>query len=299
VPNIFLVYCYDPTQPLKILPGVDVPVTSSPSAPNPFKDPRTPTEVFPIIDETPVDRLVLSKEVSSAFISVSPPTPETPIFSLSVERVRNYLQSHYFIFSEPSIVLPHPPSDEEKLCYLETRRPVLLAMGIFSFLSASGGIWLFTVSSTIFVWFSLFATFVQVHLTIFYFTGVFGKDFDHQTHLKIRDEYMVVSSETAPTVDIYLPCCKEPTEVLENTYRHVANLEYPSSRISIHVLDDGASDDVKRSAERHGFNYIRREDRPFLKKAGNLRWAFARTQGDFFVIYDAASHFVFYTSVRI
>lgn len=75
--------------------------------------------------------------------------------------------------------------------------------------------------------------------------------------------------------------------ILENTYRYIRQLEYPAGRMKVHVLDDGAMDEVKALAEKYGFNYIVREDRPRLKKAGNLRWAFARTSGEFFVIYDA------------
>lgn len=37
----------------------------------------------------------------------------------------------------------------------------------------------------------------------------------------------------------------------------------------------------------YGFNYIRRPNRPELKKAGNLRHAFPRTEGEFIVILDA------------
>jgi len=203
-------------------------------------------------------------------------------------RVKKYMQAHFAIVSEPQTVMPYPPDNREKLLYLDTKRSVLLVMGVFSFLSASAGVWLFTVSSSIFAWFSIFATFVQIHLTIFYFTGVFGKDFDFKKHVEIKETF-AVSPDSCPTVDIYLPCCKEPLEILRNTYKYVAELEYPASRLKVHVLDDGASDEVKFLAQSFGFNYMLRDNRPELKKAGNLRWAFAKTEGDFFVIYDAVS----------
>jgi cellulose synthase/poly-beta-1,6-N-acetylglucosamine synthase-like glycosyltransferase len=88
-----------------------------------------------------------------------------------------------------------------------------------------------------------------------------------------------------PLVDIYLPCCKEPLEILENTYKYVSQLDYPNFKV--HVLDDGGLESVKRLAEAYNFNYMSRDNKPHLKKAGNLRYAFARTEGDFFVIYDA------------
>lgn len=80
--------------------------------------------------------------------------------------------------------------------------------------------------------------------------------------------------------------CLEPVDVLENTYKYVSQLEY-SGKLEVHVLDDGGLDTVKALAEKYGFNYICRDNRPHLRKAGNLRYAFAKTQGDVFIIYDA------------
>lgn len=75
--------------------------------------------------------------------------------------------------------------------------------------------------------------------------------------------------------------------ILENTYKYVQKLEYPEGKMKVWVLDDGGQPEVAVLASQYGFNYICRDDRGRLKKAGNLRWAFARTSGDFFVIYDA------------
>lgn len=85
--------------------------------------------------------------------------------------------------------------------------------------------------------------------------------------------------------DIFLPCCREPLEILENTYKYVSQLTYTNHKVW--VLDDGALDSVKALTERYKFNYIRRPDRPHLRKAGNLRHAFTVTSGEFFVIFDA------------
>lgn len=76
-------------------------------------------------------------------------------------------------------------------------------------------------------------------------------------------------------------------EILENTYKYVQKMKYPEGKLKVYVLDDGGLEEVKDLAARYGFTYIRRDDRPHMKKAGNLRWAFARTDGEFFVIYDA------------
>jgi cellulose synthase/poly-beta-1,6-N-acetylglucosamine synthase-like glycosyltransferase len=75
------------------------------------------------------------------------------------------------------------------------------------------------------------------------------------------------------------------TPVLKNTYDHVYALDYPNFKVW--VLDDGDDDNVRQLAESYDFNYIVRGDRPFLKKAGNLRSAFKFTSGEFSVIFDA------------
>lgn len=80
-----------------------------------------------------------------------------------------------------------------------------------------------------------------------------------------------------PSVDILLPVCGEPLAVLNNTWRHVAALRY-GGPLQVWVLDDALSDDTRTLAQTYGFNYIRRDDRPHLKKAGNLRNAFKITK---------------------
>ena len=53
------------------------------------------------------------------------------------------------------------------------------------------------------------------------------------------------------------------------------------------MLDDGPSDEAGRAAADFGFGYLRRPDTRHFKKAGNLRYAFARTGAEFVVIFDA------------
>lgn len=110
-----------------------------------------------------------------------------------------------------------------------------------------------------------------------------GKDFDPEQNRRVVAENTYTRNH--PLVDIYLPFCKEPLEVLENTYKYVPKLDYPSFKVW--VPDDGSLDTVKRFATHYGFSYITRDNKPYLKKAGNLRYAFPHTTGGFFVIFDA------------
>ncbi|KAF1809567.1 nucleotide-diphospho-sugar transferase [Eremomyces bilateralis CBS 781.70] len=192
----------------------------------------------------------------------------------------------YCPLEDPPLVLPSGPTDEEKYFYIHTNRIPLYILGVLAFLSLSAGMWLFALCSVIFSWFGFFVGLLQIYLLISYFVGVIGKDFDLASHDSLLEEFPV-NEKTAPTVDIYLPCCKEPLEILENTYNHISKLEYPKGKLQVHVMDDGNMEEVRLLAERYGFHYSVRDDRPRLKKAGNLRWTFARTSADFFAIFDA------------
>jgi cellulose synthase (UDP-forming) len=89
-------------------------------------------------------------------------------------------------------------------------------------------------------------------------------------------------------VDILLPICGEPIELLRNTWTAVSALiaEYGGAA-QAYVLDDGPSDEAQSVSESFGFSYIRRPDLPAYKKAGNLRHAFGRTSAEYLVIFDA------------
>lgn len=203
-------------------------------------------------------------------------------------RAREQLIATYAPRVPPPLIMPSGPTNEEKLLYLKTNRLGLYSFGVLSFLSLSAGMWLFVVSAVQFYWFGAMVILLQAYLFVSYGVSLVGKDFDYENHLKILQEHPI-NEVTAPTVDIYLPCCKEPIEVLANTYKYVKALKYPAGKMKVFVLDDGASAEVEALAAEYGYTYICREDRPRLKKAGNLRWAFARTTGDYFAIYDAVS----------
>ncbi|KAI8250196.1 hypothetical protein K4K57_002567 [Colletotrichum sp. SAR 10_99] len=183
------------------------------------------------------------------------------------KRLYNRFRATYCPKEEPPLVLPVCPNDTEKLTYVHTNRILLYVFGVFSFLSLGAGA-------------------MCIYLLISYAVGIIGKDWDYKGHLELVERFPI-TEENAPTVDIFLPCCSEPLEILENTYKHIVNIDWPASKLQVHVMDDSASLTVRALAEQYGFNYSVRDDRPRLRKAGNLRWTFARTNGDFFAIFDA------------
>jgi cellulose synthase (UDP-forming) len=90
-----------------------------------------------------------------------------------------------------------------------------------------------------------------------------------------------------PSVDVFLPICGEPLEVLHNTWTGVAELlsAYPGPAQAF-VLDDGDSNEARAMAAEFSFAYFRRPVKEH-KKSGNLNHAFARTSGEHIVIFDA------------
>ncbi|MDP9407436.1 MAG: glycosyltransferase [Actinomycetota bacterium] len=88
-----------------------------------------------------------------------------------------------------------------------------------------------------------------------------------------------------PSVDVFLPSAGEGLALLENTYGHVAALDWPG-RLHVLVLDDSGRESVRRLADRFGFDYLARPGREF-KKAGNLRYGYDRSDGDLIAILDA------------
>ncbi len=90
----------------------------------------------------------------------------------------------------------------------------------------------------------------------------------------------------APAVDLYLPTCGEPLEILANAYRAAAELDWPGE-LTVWVLDDADRAEVAELAAGHGYRYVVRPDRGHLKKAGNLNHALTLSEGEYIAILDA------------
>ena len=257
-------------------------------------------------------RTQLTRRLQTSIIPKNQPSDVSPVQSTlfekrqvttpSIGRVLNYdelAQGHgiwhrmvdeyrknYCPRRSPYPVLPTSPTDKEKYSYVNMGRPFLVTCATFALLSLGVGAWQFARTSPIYSWYALYIFISQFYLFTSLYITVVGKEFDVEEHQKLLDAF-AVSKETAPTVDIYLPVCHEPLEIIQNTWNYVAALKYPEKKKSVFVLDDGANSAVQSLAQRYNFNYICRPDRPHLRKAGNLRHAFAQTSSDFFTILDA------------
>jgi cellulose synthase (UDP-forming) len=86
-----------------------------------------------------------------------------------------------------------------------------------------------------------------------------------------------------PAVDVFIPVYDEPVPVVEPTVR--AATEMTGADVSVHLLDDGASDEMAAMAERLGAGYIRRAGSEGAK-AGNINHALRCTDGEFVAVLD-------------
>jgi cellulose synthase (UDP-forming) len=183
------------------------------------------------------------------------------------------------------LVLPQPPSDEEKLSYIDRNLPYLtitLVIGagclIISQVRFEAGdpvAWPFVVFTATYFVYEVIG--LPVNFT--------GRGFNLTAH---QARIQAWRPRSYPSVDIYLPICGEPIEVLHNTWTAVSELiESYEGPAGAYVLDDGPSEEARSVSESFGFCYISRPDVRAFKKSGNLRYAFTRTNGEYLVILDA------------
>ncbi|MEZ6140741.1 MAG: glycosyltransferase [Zavarzinella sp.] len=85
------------------------------------------------------------------------------------------------------------------------------------------------------------------------------------------------------TVDVFVPTYNEDITLLRATLEACARMDYPHKT---YVLDDGRRSEVEALARDLNIHYIARPDNRHFK-AGNLNYAFERTDGEFTIILDA------------
>lgn len=120
-----------------------------------------------------------------------------------------------------------------------------------------------------------------------------------------RPDAPPVSPETAPHVDVLVPSYNESSAILALTLSAAKGMDYPADRLTITLLDDGATAEklaskdrtvattararaaeLKALCARLGVNYHARE-RNVHAKAGNLNAGLGVTSGELVVVFDA------------
>ena len=187
------------------------------------------------------------------------------------------------------LVLPESPNDAEtrsymtrSLAYLTPALTVSAACVIFAqALLEIRNAAILPIAAIVFGTYTLIYILYQAVSLPINFTG---RSFDLSAHDDLVHSWR---PQRYPTVDIFLPICGEPIQLLCNTWEGVFELiqSYPGAA-KAYVLDDADSMDALTVSSKFGFGYIRRTVHVH-KKSGNLNYAFKRTSGEHIVIFDA------------
>lgn len=116
-----------------------------------------------------------------------------------------------------------------------------------------------------------------------YFIQMFYPKFDIEKHELKKELYWLKNKE--PSVNIFLPIFGEDPETVKRTWDAVKAIDYKN--VKVFVLDDGANTELEAIARAHKFTYLSRPNKGEYGKAGNLRFGYENSKGDFVLVLDA------------
>jgi cellulose synthase/poly-beta-1,6-N-acetylglucosamine synthase-like glycosyltransferase len=87
-----------------------------------------------------------------------------------------------------------------------------------------------------------------------------------------------IRGDDVPTVDVFVTCCKEDVDIVIDTTRAAAAIDYPQDRFRVVVLDDGKDEELEKAVNDLSLTYpnvyyharIKIKGVPHHFKAGNL-----------------------------
>ncbi|HEY7146432.1 MAG TPA: cellulose synthase catalytic subunit [Streptosporangiaceae bacterium] len=178
--------------------------------------------------------------------------------------------------------LPQPPTRTEKYGYFRRRRPYVFG---WLLVAAAGILYGYVRVATKSWWTapSLLLLTVMVPPVIVNFWLRVGRP---RVTLAAHHAITRAYQHGDQSVDVFLPSCGEPVELLDSNFRCVSAMRWHAAK-TVYVLDDSAREQVRALAARYGFRYVVRDNLGELRKAGNLINAFGVSHGEFIVVLDA------------
>jgi cellulose synthase (UDP-forming) len=92
-------------------------------------------------------------------------------------------------------------------------------------------------------------------------------------------------TEEWPAVDLLIPTRNEPLSVVRHTALAAMNIDWPTDRLNVYLLDDGRREEFRKFAEESGIGYISRDDNEHAK-AGNINHALQRLNSPLVAVFD-------------
>jgi cellulose synthase (UDP-forming) len=181
--------------------------------------------------------------------------------------------------------LVRPPGDDEVYCYMGWQLRAVPVLLIVAYGLAAWSLVKFTLAALTLMWPMFIVLGLNAAGTVLSaMTSFNNRRISAKAHRKRVAGWSPAGR--APSVDVFLPTMGEDLAVLANTYTYVGRMAW-SGPVNVYVLDDGNRSDVAELAAQFGFHYVVRPNRGYMKKAGNLQYAFSKTSGDHIVILDA------------
>jgi cellulose synthase/poly-beta-1,6-N-acetylglucosamine synthase-like glycosyltransferase len=179
--------------------------------------------------------------------------------------------------------LPKPPCGDEINLYERTDKPRLYAWALFSFGTLLCGMLLFAHAHRYFWLYALIGCLAISYLFMSYLVGLLGDS-------NVPHAFKPLTRR--PKVDVFYTICGEPLEVCENALGYIMAMQRAyGDEATVYVLDDSpeamGAGLVEKFSGAGRIAHLRRPDPGKDKKAGNLRYAFAHTDGEFIAIFDA------------
>ncbi|AUG75120.1 glycosyl transferase [Kitasatospora sp. MMS16-BH015] len=179
--------------------------------------------------------------------------------------------------------LPAPPDDRELYWYFGPQRRWVLVCTSLAFSFTAATMLTFALRTPALWAFLAVLALNLVALALSSLNSLRTRRLTRQSHEVLVNAWQPAE---APSVDLYLPTCGEPLNILANAYRYAAAVEWPGE-LTVWVLDDADRPEVAALADGHGFRYVVRPDRGHLKKAGNLNHALTLSGAEYVAILDA------------
>ena len=92
--------------------------------------------------------------------------------------------------------------------------------------------------------------------------------------------------EEWPHVDVLIPTYNEPMDVVRYTALGALNMDWPTDKLHVYILDDGRREEFRKFAFEAGIGYKTRDDNKHAK-AGNINAALKSLESPYVAIFDS------------